>query len=323
MKQFKKILCVLNPTNDCKSTLERAISLAENNQARLTVVQVIPESSSNFRMQKAIPETEEWQQKIKAQHLLALQLYLEPYQERLHIQQQVLTGTVFLEIIRAVLREEYDLVIKLAENPGYLKRIFGSDDMHLLRKCPCPVWLTKGQEKSNYDQIVAAIDFDTDLLETRKENINQQILEISSTLALSDFASLHFVHVWDAPGELTLKSWSGDSQAAVSSYINAEKLQHQKCMDLFQESLQQFIGADISDQIEIRSHLLRGSAVEVIPEFSKKLDADLLVMGTVARTGISGLFMGNTAEAILEQLQCSVLAIKPPGFKTPVRLSEG
>jgi nucleotide-binding universal stress UspA family protein len=41
-------------------------------------------------------------------------------------------------------------------------------------------------------------------------------------------------------------------------------------------------------------------------------------MGTVARTGISGFFMGNTAETILNQLNCSVLAVKPHGFVTPV-----
>jgi len=38
-------------------------------------------------------------------------------------------------------------------------------------------------------------------------------------------------------------------------------------------------------------------------------------MGTIARTGISGLIIGNTAEAILNQLECSVHAIKPPGFQ--------
>jgi nucleotide-binding universal stress UspA family protein len=45
-------------------------------------------------------------------------------------------------------------------------------------------------------------------------------------------------------------------------------------------------------------------------------------MGTVARTGISGLIMGNTAEAIVDQLSCSVLAIKPDGFTTPVKMAE-
>jgi nucleotide-binding universal stress UspA family protein len=55
---------------------------------------------------------------------------------------------------------------------------------------------------------------------------------------------------------------------------------------------------------------------------AQQLEVDLVVMGTVARTGIPGLIMGNTAEAILEQLDCSVLAIKPPGFVTPVSLQD-
>ncbi len=53
-----------------------------------------------------------------------------------------------------------------------------------------------------------------------------------------------------------------------------------------------------------------------------ELKADIVVMGTVARTGISGFIIGNTAEAILSQIECSVVAVKPSGFVTPVRLNE-
>jgi hypothetical protein len=42
-------------------------------------------------------------------------------------------------------------------------------------------------------------------------------------------------------------------------------------------------------------------------------------MGTLARTGIAGLFIGNTAEAVLHQVNCSVLTVKPEGFVTPVK----
>jgi nucleotide-binding universal stress UspA family protein len=49
-----------------------------------------------------------------------------------------------------------------------------------------------------------------------------------------------------------------------------------------------------------------------------RLNVDLVVMGTVARAGIPGFFMGNTAESILNQIDCSVLTVKPPGFVSPV-----
>jgi len=57
-----------------------------------------------------------------------------------------------------------------------------------------------------------------------------------------------------------------------------------------------------------------------VPAIAHELAVDLVVMGTVARTGIAGFFMGNTAESILTQLDCSVLTIKPPGFISPITL---
>ena len=66
---------------------------------------------------------------------------------------------------------------------------------------------------------------------------------------------------------------------------------------------------------------MRGSPSREIPALAKRLKADLVVMGTAGRSGIPGLIMGNTAETVLYQLDCSVVAIKPPGFVSPVALS--
>mmetsp|Transcript_25519 Transcript_25519/g.12086 ORF Transcript_25519/g.12086 Transcript_25519/m.12086 type:complete len:81 (-) Transcript_25519:45-287(-) len=68
-------------------------------------------------------------------------------------------------------------------------------------------------------------------------------------------------------------------------------------------------------------HLVEGEACEVITDFVEKKKTDVVVMGTIARTGIPGFFMGNTAESILNNIDCSVLAVKPLGFITPVTLS--
>jgi nucleotide-binding universal stress UspA family protein len=47
---------------------------------------------------------------------------------------------------------------------------------------------------------------------------------------------------------------------------------------------------------------------------------DLVVMGTVARAGIAGMLIGNTAERVLRKLPCSVLTVKPDVFVSLVRL---
>ena len=78
------------------------------------------------------------------------------------------------------------------------------------------------------------------------------------------------------------------------------------------------IGKEAVQYLKPRSHLVKGLPSREIPLMAKKYDVDLIVMGTVGRIGLPGLFMGNTAESILEQVTCSVLTIKPDGFKTPV-----
>lgn len=67
-------------------------------------------------------------------------------------------------------------------------------------------------------------------------------------------------------------------------------------------------------------HLLKGDPAEVIASLTAKKRIDLIVMGTVGRTGIPGFLIGNTAETVLRQVNCSVLAVKPEGFVTPVKI---
>jgi nucleotide-binding universal stress UspA family protein len=60
----------------------------------------------------------------------------------------------------------------------------------------------------------------------------------------------------------------------------------------------------------------------VIVELAAAENSDLIIMGTIGRTGIPGLLIGNTAETVLGQVDCSVLTVKPEGFDTPVRLEQ-
>jgi nucleotide-binding universal stress UspA family protein len=66
-------------------------------------------------------------------------------------------------------------------------------------------------------------------------------------------------------------------------------------------------------------HLVKGKAGDVIPAFVEKRGIDLVVIGTVGRSGIPGLLIGNTAEEILNAVDCSVLTLKPEGFETPIQ----
>ncbi len=326
MRRFKNILFVANPGTMCKTTLERATTLTENNQASLTVVKVVPCVTAGIGMPKGGPISAELQAATMEKGQQELEALIEPYRKRLVIKTKVLVGTPFLTIIREILRNDHDLVIKVAEHCDWLDRLFGSDDMHLLRKCPCPVWLMKPQALKPYRRVLAAVDVNDDYpvkeMKTRRA-LNRQILEMASSLALSEFSELHIGCAWHTAAESVLGGVSLElPEKRVKEYVENGRQISTTNLDTLIHDLDSDIGRDALNYINPNAHLIKGSAQGVIPALAKSTEADLIVMGTVARTGIPGFFMGNTAETILNQIDCSVLAIKPPGFVTPVTLEE-
>jgi universal stress protein E len=324
MKRFKNILYLNEPAVDQASTIARAVSLAVNNQADLTIVDVIPTQvvTAGIGLPPGGPISEDLRAAVESDHRKVMESMVQPFSEHLQVRLDVLVGKTYLEAIRAVLENGYDLLIKPAENPSWTRRLFGSDDLHFLRKCPCPVWLMKPSEKSNYGSILAAVDFDLMAPSPSEKDLNREILELAASLALSDSASLHIAHAWEALAERMLVSRGGVSPEGVTNYVTGEHERHRKELYRLAEQLRGWISKEAYDYLSPGFHLPEGPAKKVIAPLAKRLGADLVVMGTVARTGISGLIIGNTAEAILDQLECSVLAIKPPGFKTPVKLDE-
>ena len=320
MKLFKHILYVSEASVAQEPSIARAVSVAENNQADLTVIDVIPTLTAGIGILPGGHTSGELQTALVSERRKGLESLVEPYKERLSIRLDILQGKTYLEVIRAILRHQYDLLIKPAENPNFIERLFGSDDMQLLRNCPCPVWLTRAEKQSEYTCILAAVDIDPDMPDETEQNLSGQILELSSSLAISKFAALNVVHVWDAPFEKKVRSWS-DSEA-VMAYVEGERSHHESAFNRLGKELRDQIGPEAYDHLSPQFHLRRGAPSTVIPQTVKELQADLVVMGTVARTGIAGWLIGNTAEAILEQLQCSVLAVKPSGFVSPVKLAE-
>lgn len=326
MKRFKQILLVLDPLEPCVSLVERAVTFAENSQADLTVASVLPRLVLAAGLPAEGPITTDLQGRLEAEQKQRLEVLVEPFRKRRAICTKVLTGTPFLEVVREVLRGGHDLVIRAAENPGWLDRLLGSDDMHLLRACPCPVWLVKCETAAPHRRILAAVDVDDmhppEELATRRA-LNREVVELAGALALAEFAELHVASIWDARGESFLRgAFTNTSVDQVAAYVEHERRRNAGSLDELMRELGDILGKAAVDYLQPKRHLVKGWARREIPALARQLEASLVVMGTVARTGIPGLIMGNTAEAILTELECSVLAIKPPGFVTPVTLPD-
>ena len=108
----------------------------------------------------------------------------------------------------------------------------------------------------------------------------------------------------------------------MKSYLDAVQLEHQRWVDELLRKARDWIGPEVYDAVKPETHVTKGKARHIIPGLARELAIDLIVMGTVARTGVRGFIMGNTAEEILSKINCSVLAVKPPGFVTPVTAEE-
>lgn len=325
MRRFKDILCVVDDAKADRHVLERAVTLAGNNQASLTVVDVVEHVTAGIGMPEGGPISADLQATLVSAHEQGLETLIDPYRARVTSQTRVLTGVPFLEIIREVLRNGHDLVIKSPENRDWLDRLFGSEDMHLLRKCPCPVWFIKPGKRKSYRHILAAVDtgdaYPEEELASRRE-LRRKILEMASSLALSEFAELHVAHAWDDLAESALHNvFMHTPEEKLAAYAEQARRHHAASLDTLLYEVTGNLGQDALDYLKPQTHLVKGNARKEIPALAKQIGADLIVMGTVARTGVPGFIMGNTAESILNQIDCSVLAIKPPGFTTPVTLA--
>lgn len=325
MQRFKDILCVVGGVEADRYVVERAVTLAGNNQASLTVVDVVERVTAGIGMPEGGPISADLQAALVSAHEAGLETLVNSYRARVEIQTGVLVGVPFLEIIREVLRNGHDLVIRSPENRDWLERLFGSEDMHLLRKCPCPVWLIKPGKRKSYRRILAAVDtgdaYPEEELASRRA-LRRQILEMACSLALSEFAELHVAHAWHAVAEGAMRDGLMHTpEEKIIAYVEEERLNHAASLDGLMREVTGDLGQDALDYLKPQTYLVKGDARKEIPLLARQIGADLIVMGTVARTGIPGFIMGNTAESILNQIDCSVLAVKPPGFTTPVTLA--
>ncbi len=321
MRRFKNILLLAD--GDCwqDSALLKAVELAEHNQADLTIISPMNIPNALYKLtdgdsRRFINAVMEAQQDLVEE--LAANASL-----RLNIKIKIIEGGIFPEIIHEVLRNDYDLVMKFAEEAGGLQdKIFGSADMHLLRKCPCPVWIIHSTGKAKYKRIIAAVDVASENGDETANGLNKRILEIASSLALSEFSELHIVHAWTAWGESFLNTprFRLAENDEVADWVEQRRVADEEKMNDLMNRLTETLSQETIDYIKPQLHIVKGEAQQVISDLVQEQQGNLVVMGTVARTGISGVIMGNTAESILNNIGCSVLAIKPPEFITPVTL---
>ena len=200
---------------------------------------------------------------------------------------KIMRGGAWEELIRSVGNRPDSMLVCGTRDEGTVRRvIFGSTGLKLLRLSPGTVWLVKPREDDNDStDIIAATD---------GGNVGADVIITAVPLAKSLNARLHIVHA--------VEGGTGTPEALQQ----AEAVVHQQLANTDYRTL------PFGVKVLIKS----GSPDQCILDAVKEINADLVVLGTSSKTGVSGLLPGSTVERLLPELSCSVMAIKPEGFRS-------
>lgn len=312
--KFSNILLVLNTRRPGQAlALRRAAALARTEGAVLTVCEVVDWVLPDYSPHMMDGTVQIANDTIRANKIDRLkELVATSDTSNLDIAVRLLFGKPHTEVARAVRENRHDLVIKPFEGHRALQFFSGAQhDRELIRSCSCPVWLVNVAAQDENSSILAALDMpaEGDL----ESGLNQAIVDASRSIALAESRPLHFVHAWRLRGEGHLRA-----QCSPATDLQIDRMRSHEAASRYawlQDVVAMprvVIGHPATAKNTPELHVLNGHAKNVIPDLAEKLGAGLIVVGTAARTGLSGFVRRNTAETILPRSDCSLLVVRKP-----------
>lgn len=308
MKRFQNILVSVDTRFEEQPALEWATRLAEYNNAKLTIAEVLPTLS--WIQRRVMSDAEGLQKRLTDDSRNSLEALALPLRERgVDVPTKVLIGKTSEQLTQEVVKEQHDLVVRVTKGAhSQATGLFGTTSMRLLRGCGCAVWLVRPGVPVKFDRVLAAVDPDPN--DAAHNSMNKKVMEIGMSIAEYDQGEFHIVHAWQLFATTKVKARLGPGEfEAIERKAEAE----------IAAALDNFLAPYEMTHTSDRVHLVRDElkAATAIAGLAKQLNTDLIVMGTVARSGVAGAMVGNTAEHVLDHAECSVLTFKPDHYTSP------
>lgn len=306
MQRFKNVLVFANQSADLQPLLQDARELASRNGASLTVFDVVPSIPTRRRWTRSSDASVDVQELLVRARGEELQAEVASDEAV-----DVVHGTPFVEVIKKVDRDGHDLILMEPELvKGSLRGLSGATTtLHLLRKSPVPVLVDRAGSEQRPDVAVAVGPFDP---EQGSPELNAMLVELGSSLATRRGGTLHVIHAWRLLGESLMRSYRSGIGDEEVELMGAETEREAAAQ------LKEVLDTSYRGDAPFRLHLRKGDAADLVTSIVDQHRPGVLVMGTLARSGISGLIIGNTAERVLGAVDASIMAVKPPGFVSPV-----
>ncbi|MDA7746647.1 universal stress protein UspE [Psychromonas sp.] len=312
MLKYRNILVFIDPTQEQQPALQRAIEIAEKeDNAKISLFlccydltyEMTSLSSVDERhaMQSVvIKENQEWLNALTAQ-------YIEKgHKINCYVQWH---NRPFQAAIQLILKENFDFLIKSTHPHSRLSAIlFTPTDWNLLRKCPIPLLLVKATSWPENGNILCAVDCKS-IQDQDHHELNESILTEANDIAEMIKSNIHMVNAYPSPPmNIMLELPEFDP----INYEDGLKKFHQEALNEYAEKYK------INKE---NTHLKQGLPEDVISDVAQEINAELVILGTVGRSGLGATLLGHTAEQVIDKLDCDLLALKPKGFISPIKLT--
>jgi universal stress protein E len=304
MPSIRNVLVIVDPTAEQHPAVSKGAALAAACAARLELLICDTRAARAARL--AAERLRDPTCLLNVNLLPMLEALAAPLRSRgLDVAVECLYSERLLKgLMDVVKRTNAEVVIKDTHHHSLARRTFLSNtDWQLIRCCPKPLLLTKATQWANTPVIAAAID--PDHVNDKPAALDHRILGWAEYLAARLSGGVHAIH-----GYIPLAMAVAASAMPPLAVIPAQVLEDERAARYEQlRTLTQPYAVAAAD-----THLKMGVASEVLPEVAAQIHADIVVMGVIARSGLEAVFIGSTAERVLEQLPADILVIKPLDF---------
>lgn len=306
---FERVVVAYDGFDSAEKVPARAIELARGSGRALHLVHVVPEVPENVWRWRSVSAGVLHAALLKERTEDLERLVRTCARAGVEARAQVRTGVPHIELIRMATEVKADVIFVTGRSPSPGRHSVGSTTQRLLRKCPIPLWIERPARRTRRKRIMAAVDLGPP--GSAAVSPNPRIMNIAVAVALRLDAEMFVFHAWSLWGENLLRR-----PGRVPSGELAQLAEQTRAV---QGNLLQDLAREFSTPgLQISPILARGDPQDTIPAAVAENRVDLLVMGSISRTGLPGLIIGTTVEKIVDSVTCSVLTVKPAAFVSPV-----
>lgn len=314
MKQgYQRILVATDFSPHADAALRQAVWLARQSGAQIVLAHTLPDrlrvsysESTRAQLDLLYGEGETVPREVRRQSEARMrQMIVDLKATDLNVRLETWPGEPFVELTLAVQREGFDLVLAGTRGlSAWEQFLVGSTSKRLIRKCPSSVWIVKAEHAGPPKTVLAATDL---------SDVSRRAAREGLWIAQQASAEFHLLHSID----YLIDYLTDVSKEVVTRYPVVGPLRRE-INEGAQKLLEAFVKSLDTDPAKVHLHLSWGTPWQEVARLAQHLNVDLIALGTVGRSGIKGVFLGNTAERILTTCDCSILTVKPEDFVSPL-----